>query len=71
MSDARSFYECLVAAKGSTIKARAIYMRDRGWRNSGVGHVRGDEWYVAWEQGDLPREVVAACRRWNSENGVL
>lgn len=49
----RSFEEVLRACRGSLIKARREYIRERGWR--------GDEWYVAWREG-LGDEVERAAR---------
>ncbi len=50
-----TFLQHLQLAKGSGIKARREYMRERKWREG-----RDDEeWYKAWRSG-LAEEVEAA-----------
>lgn len=48
-----TFYAHLKLAKGSGIKARREYMRERRWRET------GEEWYEAWRSG-LAQEVEQA-----------
>lgn len=47
------FIEHVERCRGSFIKARVSYMRERKWR--------AEDWYTAWQTTDLPRDVVHAA----------
>ena len=49
-----TFADHLNSARGSVIKARRTYLRERRWS--------AEDWYIAWQTTDLPREVAEACK---------